>query len=165
MHKQFKKKLIKVLSTGTIILSLTIIATGCASNFNSMEYLTDEGKEKVQMAKKHKGKDKYNAENPLKVVNDYNLWLLKDDDIVLSGKVKNPKFYDDEILNTKLLKIELDMGENNKFIENQIISVYFLAEAMDTQFKEGDKVTVYGEYKGDINNNNIIFGNFLEVTN
>ena len=130
-----------------------------------MEYLTDEGKAKLQMARAHKGKDKYNEENHLKVVDDYNLWLLKDDDIILSGKVKNPKFYDDEILNTKVLKIELDMGENNQFIDNQIISVYFEPETMDTKFKEGDEVAVYGEYKGDINKNHIIFGTFIEVTN
>ena len=117
------------------------------------------------MARAHKGKDKYNEENHLKVVDDYNLWLLKDDDIILSGKVKNPKFYDDEILNTKVLKIELDMGENNQFIDNQIISVYFEPETMDTKFKEGDEVAVYGEYKGDINKNHIIFGTFIEVTN
>ena len=67
--------------------------------------------------------------------------------------------------NNLVLKIELDMGENNQFIDNQIISVYFEPETMDTKFKEGDEVAVYGEYKGDINKNHIIFGTFIEVTN
>lgn len=133
---------------------------GCSSEFDSTEYLDEDGKKLIE---KYEDRDKYDYIKVESLEPFVSEDMYKDKYIMITGKVT-------DISEEGLACYELgfDFEENHT---TNIIRVFVLKNTIDVKFKKGDTITVYGKCNGiktkRYDDKSIdywhIFANFLEL--
>ena len=140
------KKLMSMFIIG--LLSINMVA--CGNDFDSTEYLDEQGKQAI------KNSENKEYKQITELNNDY-----KDEYISIVGKVNSIILKDKQAI--PIYKICLDAEENNTPFP---IYVYIPANMVDVKFKEDDTVTIYGVFrgldKGEVNTWHIN-GYFIEI--
>lgn len=127
------KKSISILLSGMLLSGMLV---GCSSEFDSTEYLDENGKELIE---KYEDREKYNY---IKVESlDYmSESLYKDKYIMITGKVT-----DIEESGQFCYEISFDFEENHTV---NFIRVFINKNMIDVKFNKGDTITVYGRCNG-----------------
>ena len=151
------KKSISVLLSGVLMSGMLV---GCSSEFDSTEYLDEQGKEII---KKYENREKYNYIKVESLEPFVSEDMYKDKYIMITGKVTS-------ISEEGLACYELgfDFEENHT---TEPIRVFVQKNMIDVKFNKGDIITVYGKCNGiktkRYDDKSIdywhIFANFLEL--
>ena len=110
---------------------------GCSSEFDSTEYLDEQGK---QLIKKYEDREKYDyikVESLKPLVSED---MYKDKYIMITGKVTD---IDEE--GQACYRLGFDFEEN---YTTEFIRVFILKNTIDVKFNKGDIITVYGKCNG-----------------
>ena len=110
---------------------------GCSSEFDSTEYLDEQGK---QLIKKYEDREKYNYIKVESLEPFTSEDMYKDKYIMITGKVTD---IDEE--GEACYRLGFDFEENHT---TEFIEVFVLKNSIDVKFKEGDTITVYGRCNG-----------------
>lgn len=110
---------------------------GCSSEFDSTEYLDEQGK---QLIKKYEDREKYDYIKVESLEPFVSEDMYKDKYIMITGKVTD---IDEE--GQACYRLGFDFEEN---YTTEFIRVFILKNTIDVKFKEGDIITVYGKCNG-----------------
>ena len=124
---------ISVLLSGVLMSGMLV---GCSSEFDSTEYLDEQGKEII---KKYENREKYNY---IKVEELDYLNRYEDEYIMITGKVTD---IDKNADNGNSYEISFDFEENHT---TAFIRVFVQKNMIDVKFNKGDIITVYGKCYG-----------------
>ena len=110
---------------------------GCSSEFDSTEYLDEQGK---QLIKKYEDREKYNYIKVESLEPFTSEDMYKDKYIMITGKVTD---IDEE--GEVCYRLGFDFEENHT---TEFIKVFVLKNSIDVKFNKGDIITVYGKCNG-----------------
>ena len=110
---------------------------GCSSEFDSTEYLDEQGK---QLIKKYEDREKYNYIKVESLEPFTSEDMYKDKYIMITGKVTD---IDEE--GEACYRLGFDFEENHT---TEFIKVFVLKNSIDVKFDKGDIITVYGKCNG-----------------
>ena len=110
---------------------------GCSSEFDSTEYLDEDGKKLIE---KYEDREKYDYIKVESLEPFVSEDMYKDKYIMITGKVTD---IDEEGLACYRLGFDFEENHTTEFIE-----VFILKNTIDVKFKEGDTITVYGKCNG-----------------
>ena len=128
---KMNKKSISVLLSGILLSGMLV---GCSSEFDSTEYLDEQGKEII---KKYENREKYNY---IKVEELDYLNRYEDEYIMITGKVTS---ISEEGLACYELGFDFEENHTTAFIR-----VFINKNMIDVKFNKGDTITVYGRCNG-----------------
>lgn len=128
------KKSISVLLSGVLMSGMLV---GCSSEFDSTEYLDEDGKKLIE---KYEDREKYDYIKVESLEPFVSEDMYKDKYIMITGKVTS-------ISEEGLACYELGFDFEENHTAN-IIRVFVLKNTIDVKFKKGDTITVYGKCNG-----------------
>ena len=147
-----------------LLVSMLIggMLVGCGNDSNepyTTKYLTEQGQEGANRFKENKAE--YKEVTHIGFGSD-----LKEDDLVKMTVVVKDISIDER---TTQIYIDYDKTNIQFSIGSTPVGIYFPSIGVDTEFKEGDTITVYGRYNGIRSIRNYecyhIGGHFIEVEN
>ena len=127
----------KILSLGLTALLSASLSVGCGSEFDSTEYLDEQGK---QLIKQYENREKYNYIKVESLEPFVSEDMYKDKYIMMTGKVTDIK---EE--GQACYEISFDFEENHTI---DFIRVFINKNMIDVKFNKGDTITVYGRCNG-----------------
>ena len=127
----------KILSLGLAGLLSASLLVGCSSEFDSTEYLDEQGK---QLIKQYENREKYNYVKVESLEPFVSEDMYKDKYIMMTGKVTDIK---EE--GQACYEISFDFKENHTI---DFIRVFINKNMIDVKFNKGDTITVYGRCNG-----------------
>ena len=125
---------ISVLLSGMLISGMLV---GCSSEFDSTEYLDEDGKKLIE---KYEDREKYDYIKVESLEPFVSEDMYKDKYIMITGKVTD---IDEE--GEVCYRLGFDFEENHT---TEFIEVFILKNTIDVKFNKGDIITVYGKCNG-----------------
>ena len=127
----------KIISLGLAGLLSASLLVGCGSEFDSTEYLNEDGKKLIE---KYEDREKYDYIKVESLEPFVSEDMYKDKYIMITGKVTDIK---EE--GQACYEISFDFEENHTI---DFIRVFINKNMIDVKFNKGDTITVYGKCNG-----------------